>query len=160
REQEIYSLYQRDVEVTPALWNGIKTRIEEEKISPSYGILTGLRELLLQVFRAPRFSPALAAALVLVTVGVTVVVMRYITPNTRPVINQPSPEVANNRSKTAEPQQIKDEKNKEEKVAPIEKNDVQQALPAVANNSPKSIKRQPKLAKAPTPEELVRQAEE
>jgi hypothetical protein len=162
REQEIYSYYQRDVEVTPALWNGIKTRIEEENAGRSFGILTNLRELFAQIFRAPRFSPALAAALVLVTVGITVVVMRYITPNNSPSIEQADPGIAkygenpNEKEETAKGSQGSGGANEGN---PIKEKEVQE-LPPVASNSPRPVKRQPKLAKAPTPEELVRQAEE
>lgn len=72
REQEIYANYQRDIEVTPAQWNIVQARIEQEKdalsLEPRAGLLDKLRKLL-----NPRkqFRPAFVAALVLLLVGVT-----------------------------------------------------------------------------------------
>jgi len=59
REQELYARYQRDIEVTPALWAGVEARIKQEKHSPvtsRFG--AGLRERLAGLFATPRFSPA------------------------------------------------------------------------------------------------------
>ena len=83
REQDVYARYQRDVEVTPVLWASIETRIKQEQAAQLEGQLGGqlggiisrLREQLAGVFSAPRLSPAFAAALVIVAIGVTVFVM-------------------------------------------------------------------------------------
>jgi anti-sigma factor RsiW len=76
QEQEAYARYQRDIEVTPALWAGVEARIRQEKIArSSRPFIAGLRERLAELFATPRFSPALAAALVLLAVGLTIVVM-------------------------------------------------------------------------------------
>lgn len=79
REQDVYARYQRDVEVTPVLWASIETRIKQERAAQREGQLGGLisrlREQLAGVFSAPRLSPAFAAALVIVAIGVTVFVM-------------------------------------------------------------------------------------
>jgi hypothetical protein len=74
-EQDVYARYQRDVEVTPLLWASIETRIKEARVQRSEGLLGRLREQLAGVFSAPRLSPAFAAALVIVAIGVTVLVM-------------------------------------------------------------------------------------
>jgi anti-sigma factor RsiW len=70
RDAEIYARYQRDLEVTPAHWNIIRARIEQEKDArpaekQRRGWLAGL-------FGSERmFRPAFIAALVLVAVGIT-----------------------------------------------------------------------------------------
>src|ERR1041385_330405 len=57
QEQELYARYQRDIEVTPALWAGVEARIKQEKHSrssaSSFG--AGLRERLAAMFATPRF---------------------------------------------------------------------------------------------------------
>ena len=83
REQDVYARYQRDVEVTPVLWASIESRIKQERAAQPEGQLGGhlggivsrLREQFAGVFSAPRLSPAFAAALVIVAIGVTVFVM-------------------------------------------------------------------------------------
>ncbi|HVG17618.1 MAG TPA: zf-HC2 domain-containing protein [Blastocatellia bacterium] len=79
QEQELYARYQRDVEVTPALWAAVEARIKQEKAARPTGQLTSFRERVLGVlgraFATPRLSPAVAAALVLVAIGATVTVM-------------------------------------------------------------------------------------
>jgi hypothetical protein len=79
QEQELYAQYRRDVEVTPALWAAVEARIEQEKAADPARHLTSFRRrafgMLGRVFATPRLSPGFAAALVLVAVGVTVVVM-------------------------------------------------------------------------------------
>ena len=79
QEQELYARYQRDVEVTPALWAAVEARIKQEKAAHPTRQLTSLRERLLGklggIFATPRLSPAFAAALVLVAIALTVTVM-------------------------------------------------------------------------------------
>jgi hypothetical protein len=79
REQDVYARYQRDVEVTPVLWASIETRIKQERAAQregqAGGIISRMREQLAGVFSAPRLSPAFAASLVIVAIGVTVFVM-------------------------------------------------------------------------------------
>jgi hypothetical protein len=68
REQQLYALYQRDVEVTPAQWNVVRARIEQEKDAGGrtprawFGRLFGPRR---------QFRPAFAAASALVIIAVT-----------------------------------------------------------------------------------------
>lgn len=76
-EQEIYAHYQRDVTVTPALWQGVRSRIEVEKISHGRDLRRPFREWFAGSLGAPRFSPALTAAMVLIAVGITIGAMRY-----------------------------------------------------------------------------------
>jgi putative zinc finger protein len=78
REQEIYARYERDIEVTPALWASIESRIKQERIAPQPGLLSRLRERFAGAFAAPRLSPAFAAALVMIAIGITVGVMTFL----------------------------------------------------------------------------------
>lgn len=71
REQELYARYQREVEVTPALWQQVRARIEEEKeLRPSSNI-AGWRGWLAETFGTrARLRPAFTMALVLVALGI------------------------------------------------------------------------------------------
>jgi hypothetical protein len=83
QEQQLYAHYQRDIEVTPALWQAVRKSIKQEasarqETPQSVGVMESLRRFFTETFHAPRFSPALAAMLVVVAVGVTVLVMNYV----------------------------------------------------------------------------------
>src|SRR5215471_15113478 len=54
REQEMYARYQRDVEVTPAIFTAIESRIREERAKRPSGIISLLREQFAGAFAAPR----------------------------------------------------------------------------------------------------------
>src|ERR1041384_5948888 len=98
REQAIYTSYERDVEVTPMLWSSIEAQIKRERAARpvhQIGLLSRLREQMVGMFGAPRLSPALAFALVLAAITVTVIVM------TR--MNRGGGEVATNNSNVAAP---------------------------------------------------------
>lgn len=77
-EQDLYARYQRDIEVTPALWAGVRSRIRQEKASERPDLSTRLRGWFAGLLGTPRFSPALAALIVLLTVGITAGVMSYL----------------------------------------------------------------------------------
>jgi hypothetical protein len=74
REQELYQNYMRDIEVTPALWAGVQSRIQQNGASP--GILARIRRLASAFTAGPRLSPVYAMLLVIIAVAVTVIVMR------------------------------------------------------------------------------------
>src|SRR5436190_5410041 len=78
REQEIYARYERDIEVTPALWASIESRIKQERIAPQPGLFERLREQLTGMFSAPRLSPAFTAASVVIAIGITVGVLSFL----------------------------------------------------------------------------------
>src|SRR5262245_28715065 len=65
QEQQVYAKYQRDVEVTPALWSAIQARLNAEVIKSepaapvAMGWLDRLRGFFVGGLGAPRFSPAL-----------------------------------------------------------------------------------------------------
>lgn len=86
REQEIYARYNRDVDVTPALWASIETRIKQERGARPAGFASRLREQLAGMIAGPRLSPAFAAALVLIAIGLTVGVMTYLNSRGRETI--------------------------------------------------------------------------
>ena len=77
REQRVYTQYLLDVEATPALWAGLRSGIEEVKAASVSGPWGRLREWFAAPFPAPRLSPAVAAALALITIGVAVGVLRH-----------------------------------------------------------------------------------
>jgi hypothetical protein len=81
QEQQLYAHYEREVEVTPALWQGVQARIKQESARQEIGqpgVVERLRKFFTDAFHAPRFSPALAGLLVVVAVGATVLVMNYV----------------------------------------------------------------------------------
>src|SRR6185369_5124890 len=104
REQAIYARYERDVEVTPMLWTSIEARIKQERAAEPVGWLSRLRERMVGMFAAPRLSPALAFAIVLVAIAVTVIVMTRLNPGVR--------EVANNNANVSVPEAGGDNSNR------------------------------------------------
>jgi hypothetical protein len=76
REQEIYAHYQREIEVTPALWTALEKRIEREPRAVRG--LAWLRKWLASRWAVPRFTPAFTVMLVLIAVGITMAVMNYV----------------------------------------------------------------------------------
>jgi hypothetical protein len=75
-EQNIYSAYERDIEVSPRLWGGVEARIRAGASGGEVGLLQRLSAWFAPIFTAPRFSPALTCALVLLAIGLTVGVMK------------------------------------------------------------------------------------
>jgi hypothetical protein len=75
-EQKFYAAYERPVEVSPRLWGGVEARINAKTTEGEVGLLQKLSAWFAPLLTAPRFSPALTAALVLVAVGLTVGVMK------------------------------------------------------------------------------------
>jgi len=79
QEHELFARYEREVEVTPALWAGIEARIKAEKSTPPVApARRGWRAWFSGLFAMPHISPAFAAAMVVIAIGVTVVVMSYL----------------------------------------------------------------------------------
>ena len=81
-EQEIYARYDRELEVSPAMWNAIAARTTAESRVVDAGSRAGLREWLTGLFAAPRlgyaFSGALAVLIIAVVFGV------YLRPQQQP----------------------------------------------------------------------------
>jgi predicted lipid-binding transport protein (Tim44 family) len=82
-EQELYSKYERDVEVSPALWSSIEAQIKQERAARPTGFVSRLRGWMNGGLAAPRLSPAFAAALVVFAIGLTVAVMSYLNSQSR-----------------------------------------------------------------------------
>jgi hypothetical protein len=155
REQAIYASYQRDVDVTPALWASIESRIRTEPSIKPRTLFETLRERFAGTFATPRFSPAFAAALVLVAIGITAVLMSLMSSRgTLPGVAQngdviqPAPQVST--APTEKGNENSDgaaqDRATNPPAAPIrEKND------AIARRSVPNAR--------PTPEQLVREAE-
>src|SRR5689334_10825152 len=79
QSHELYTRYERDVEVTPALWAGIEARIKTERAAlPDRTASSGWGDWFKGLFAMPHISPAFAAALVVLAIGLTVVVMTYL----------------------------------------------------------------------------------
>jgi len=168
REQDVYARYQRDVEVTPVLWASIETRIRQERAAQPEGqpgghlagMISRLREQLAAVFSAPRLSPAFAAALVIVAIGVTVFVMSRLNSRGRDQIaitnsNAPvkAPDASNQDAGPA-PNMSEGTKDNALAVAPgiAAPNTVKLAPPAVNPRNRQSARL--------TPTQLVRDAEQ
>jgi hypothetical protein len=88
-EQSLFAAYEREVEVTPALWAGVEARLRagQRGGGGKVGFLQSLRGWLAPLLVAPRFSPAMTAAMVVVAVVATAVVMKSIGgSNTKPPV--------------------------------------------------------------------------
>ena len=161
REQEVYARYQRDVEITPLLWTSIENRIKQERAAQPKGSISSLREFLAGAFAAPRLSPAFAAALVIVAIGTTVLVMSRLTSNGPRQIA-----ISNNNA----PANAHDESNRNGGLPSPAPNPPEPGRDAVAGgqgvSTPDTVKAAPaanprnRLAAALTPAQLVRDAEQ
>ena len=128
-EREIYSRYNRDVDVTADIWANVHARIQDEKqLEP--GLSARVREWMARGFSAPRLSPALAAALVILTIGITVGVMSYLQSR-----NSAPKQVAQGDSRgTVEPNTASDKRPEADKDTPPTASPVErdQAKPTIA----------------------------
>lgn len=100
REQEIYSRYLLDIEPTPAVWAGVSAGIAKEKSALSGGFLHSFRHRLSGAFTRPRLSPLLAAAAVVMMLGIAFVLVRYLNRNP----SGPTPEFARQDAESGERQ--------------------------------------------------------
>jgi putative zinc finger protein len=173
QEQGIYARYKRDIEITPALWAGVEARIKQEKSARQPQTLAGWLERFSGLFAAPRFSPALAAALVLVAVGITIAVMSWMNSASRtPIVatnpGNPPAENSGNANRAIEAPAPKPETNNDklasDKPANDNNDDANKALVPEKERKLAPEKRMtPKTqlaAKQPDPMQLVREAEQ
>lgn len=166
REQAFYSSYQRDIEITPDLWSGIQARIGKEVKVEKPGLLTRVREGFASLLQTPRLSPAFAALLVAVTIGATVAVMTLMNSgNSNQQIasgggdkTQPAPAPTGNATVEKEPTAQQSAPDTSNQIARKEQLDA----PAPERASQKrQAAQKPMVAKqAPTPEQLIREAEQ
>lgn len=75
-EASLYATYEHGIEVSPRLWGGVEARIRSEMTGGEVGLLQRVSAWFAPLFTAPRFSPALTAALVVAAVALTVGVMK------------------------------------------------------------------------------------
>jgi hypothetical protein len=71
-EQEVYVRYDRELEISPSLWNGIEARITGENKPVVSGSRFNLRELVAGLSVSPRFSFGFAGATVVVIVAIVI----------------------------------------------------------------------------------------
>ena len=158
REQTIYASYQRDVEVTPALWQSIEARIKQGPAVKSSTLFERLREGFVGAFGTARFSPAFAAALVLLAIGVTAVVMNLM--SSRGTDNQ----IARNGERQVDPARSPDSAKApgpaKESDNPREPSSGGSLAPTTAKPADKVTQRRSPSNARPTPEQLVREAEQ
>jgi hypothetical protein len=192
-EQAMYASYERDLDVSPqALWTGVAAHIAAEpsraQSVDGMGLLHRVRAWLASALVAPRFSPALTAAMMLVAIGATAVVMRYM--NSQPtqtsdlahgaqptvtatptnVVLQPTPEatpsVAPPATQNSEPSGgangQPNEAGKTQKPEPQRKREAERK-PAVPSNDPAQIlaasQNNEIIRRQRATEKLVREAE-
>jgi hypothetical protein len=80
-EQELYLRYECQAEPAPDFWDNVMARTAEEshaRPSRPLALLRGWLSGALGNFNAPRFSPSLTALIVVVAIGITIGVMRYV----------------------------------------------------------------------------------
>jgi hypothetical protein len=173
QEQGLYARYQRDIEITPALWAGVEARIKQEKAARQPRPLAGLLERFSGLFATPRFSPALAAALVLLAVGITVAVMSWMNAGNRTQIvatNPSNPPAASSgdsnktdAGKTSDAPAPKPEENKDKLADNSNDDESKPAAPEKERRLAPEKRMTPKTqlaAKQPDPMQLVREAEQ
>ena len=78
QEHALYARYERDVEVTPDLWAGIEARLNAERAATPASSPSRWRTWMAGLFAAPHISPAFAALLVVLAIGLTAAVMSYL----------------------------------------------------------------------------------
>jgi hypothetical protein len=157
REQAIYASYQRDIEVTPALWQSIEARIKQEPAVKSSTLFERLRERFVGAFGTPRFSPAFAAALVLLAIGFTAVVMSLMSSRGRDNQIAQNEQVEPVRPPSSEanvPGPAKESDNLREPSSSVS------LPPTTAKPADKVTPRRSPSNARPTPEQLVREAEQ
>jgi hypothetical protein len=164
QEQEVYAIYKREVDITPALWAAVEARIEKERPVRSSGLFESLTKWITGLMGTPRLSPALAAALILATIGTTIVVMKYLN---APEINE-TRQVAE-ATVPSPTQEHKGEQPKIEGEQPPKTNEANPAPTGYETVNPNEVRKTPERPKvvvkqpskpAPTPEQLVREAEQ
>ncbi len=182
-EQELYLRYECDAQPAPDFWDNVMARTVEESTARSSRPLNVLRGWLsgaLGNFTAPRFSPSLTALIVVIAIGITVGVMRFVNSpekTTTPVslsqnegvpvrVSSPLPDETSKpatppkedktgkqgseRGGNEQPQLVKNDVGKKDRVA----------LAASRGNAGRNNLRPSTSGRKPTSDELVREAEQ
>jgi hypothetical protein len=164
QEQEVYAVYKREVDITPALWAAVEARIGKERPARSSSLFQSVSKWLTGMMGTPRLSPALAAALIIATIGTTVVVMKY--------LNSPESSEVQEIAKSTDPKAVEETRGEQPKTGSGQPPKVVEAPPAPTGHEtgntdevrktperPKAVVKQPSKP-APTPEQLVQEAEQ
>ncbi len=141
REQEMYAGYRREIEITPALWQGIRAQIEAEKVIESPARPARWLTWLTEAFTLrTQMRPAFTAALVLIALGIaTVAVIKYLGQREQAAWSQAS--TAQNNLKQVELNQTTQKKIVEKELAVVHEKQPKKAF--LANASTRSKNRLP-----------------
>ncbi len=162
-EQEFYLRHECEAEVSPAFWANVfaKAAQEQAQTAPSAWSLARLRERLkdtLGEVRALRFSPLLTAALVLLSIGLTAGVMKYLNARERAV--EP-PALARNDSQPLAPRRSDGNAPSHAKEASNGGTESKNLTATTSGANVRSHDPKPEtLRRQPSPDELVRNAEQ
>jgi hypothetical protein len=145
REQEIYAHYQRDITVTPAQWNIVQARIEQEKDAPLPEPRTTLRQRLGELFGSRKqFRPAFVAALILLVVGVTAGIV-YLNSRRHQTELAQSPKPVETKSPAVVKPDLSSESNRNSETVASDRNqderDSNRQSPVVATSAPNAGER-------------------
>lgn len=147
-EQEMFLRYERELEVTPALWQGVRARIADATPEPRpQPFLSKLSERVAAAFAMLALRPSFASALALLMVGVTAGLLWQL----RPAKTVPASEVAHNPTSYATPGAISGtpEKTEPQVVTTSDGDNPVVNPPSVAEvTGPASGKRAPKFTTA------------
>ncbi|MBD0372528.1 MAG: zf-HC2 domain-containing protein [Pyrinomonadaceae bacterium] len=174
-EQNVYALYVRNVDVSPALWTGVVQRIHEDGSGPKSSLMMRWRRQLVALFGTPRLSPALTFALLILSVGATAGLMKYI--NSRQAQTQTTAQKQPESPAPVAPSKVNDqpvENTGEKEREAVENGDEQLAmlddkseerLPPVLKTadrfeSRRALESTTRYPYEQTPEQLVREAEQ
>jgi len=149
QEMKLYTGYERSLGSTAELWDGVLVKIRESRKEQRFSVAQ-LKRWLTVAFRSYRFSPVLTAALVLISVAGTIVVMKYLdlqfnrTGREAKMVSRVPP----NPSHTQAPSTADKEGGSTASRQPVQ------------GNAPSPLSEQPKrAAHQPSVEQLVREAE-
>lgn len=183
-EHDLYLRYEcESPEPAPAFWKNVMARAAEEHAARSSPPLTRLRDWLGNLagnFNAPRFSPSLTALLVLVAIGITIGVMRYSNTRGRTIdaaslsqnenapapISSPAPDEIVTRADPARDDEAggkgsrKDENEQPQLVKTGGGRKAKLVLAANNGNAGRNNLKPSTMERNPTPDELVREAEQ
>jgi hypothetical protein len=180
REQELYLQYECEAQASPAFWDNVMARSAQGNTTQAFQSLNGLRGWL-SSFSTPRFSSSLTALLVIVAIGLTIGVMRYVNSGDRsaasavnvsqnrgtPVqLPTTTPETDINPVNETEGNKATGEGSKalvkeQPQIAGSNVGRKEKLLLAASAGNAGRLNRQPQAnGRRPTPDELVREAEQ
>lgn len=161
-EPDLFARYQRNVEVTPALWANIEARIAAE--APPVSLLTTLRarftKWVTTIVTAPRMSPAFTFALVLFAIGLTVVTMKIVNVRETPTVPGDGTQVATGSLPPAPEQMSKSTPPPVVGPTVVDKRAIDGFATGDGLKTASHQRPRPRVEKPKTPQMLIREAEE